>query len=333
MDLNCETTGVLLMTYGSPESLEDFEAYFTDIRGGRKPPPELVEEIKDRYRLIGGKSPLLQITQDQARALQERLNAREAGNKEQAIGHREKAPDSDADHGHFRVYIGMRHWHPYIKETFKKIRDEGVKRLVALALAPQYSRQSVGAYIQKVKEAEAELDGHIRISYVESWHTHPLFLEAIARHVKKALDRFPSAVRDQVRIIFTAHSLPERILAENDPYPHQLQQTVSGVVKLLGLVHWRFAYQSQGRTSEKWLGPRVEEVLEELSAKGHREVLLAPVGFVSDHVEILYDIDILFKNLAASKGIHLERMESLNTDPLFIEALASVVRERMKDEG
>jgi ferrochelatase len=314
-NFNHEKIGVLLMGYGSPDSLDDFEAYFTDIRGGRKPAPELVEEIKNRYRLIGGKSPLLQITQAQAQALQERLNVGSSGN--------------DSSGPLYRVYLGMRHWHPYIKETFKKILQDDIKRLIALALAPQYSRLSVGAYIQKVKEAEAELNGHIAISYVESWHTHPLFLEAIAQHVKKALDRFPASVRNQVQIIFTAHSLPERILAENDPYPQHLQQTVEGVLQRLGPVSWHFAYQSQGRTAEKWLGPNVETMLEDLWTKGYRNVLLVPIGFVSDHVEILYDIDILFKNLATSKGMHLERIESLNTDPLFIEALASVILEHL----
>jgi ferrochelatase len=311
MSLVPEKIGVLLMSYGSPESLDDFEAYFTDIRGGRKPPPELVEEIKARYRLIGGKSPLFQITQDQAKALQEQLNANQRN---------------------FQVYVGMRHWHPYIRETFKKILEDSVDRLVALVLAPQYSRMSVGAYIQKVKEAEAEFDSHIPISYVQSWNRQPLFLEAITQNVKKALEQFPAPSRNQVQIIFTAHSLPERILAENDPYPEQLRQTIDGVVKRVGPVSWHFAYQSQGRTAEKWLGPTVEATLDDLLAKGHREVLIAPVGFVADHVEILYDIDILFKNLATSKGMHLERIESLNTNPLFIEALASVVLDQLRIE-
>lgn len=311
------------MTYGSPESLDDVEAYFTDIRGGRKPPPDLVEEIKNRYRLIGGKSPLLQITYAQAEALEKRLNTKH-------VCRTDSASRESAISGPYKVYVGMRHWHPYIKETFKNILDDGVQHLVALALAPQYSRMSVGAYIQKVKEAEAELNGHVSISYVETWHTHPLFLQVITQHVKKALDRFSTSIRDQVQIVFTAHSLPERILAENDPYPYQLQQTVAGVVKLLGPVAWHFAYQSQGRTSERWLGPSVEDILENLCARGYHAILLVPIGFVSDHVEILYDIDILFKNLAVSKGMHLERMESLNTDPLFIETLASIVRKHLK---
>lgn len=301
---NDSLVGVLLMAYGGPSSLDEVEPYLLDVRNGRPPSPTLVAEVRERYRLIGGRSPLLDLTWQQAAALERALNAQG---------------------GRFRVAVGMRHWHPYIKETLAQIAAEGIRRLVAIPMAPHYSRLSVGAYIRKAEEARAELDMPLEVRYVESWNDEPLYIQALAEKVIQALRQFPAEIRGQVPILFTAHSLPQRILAEGDPYQEELMETVAGVVQHLGLVNWRFAYQSAGASPEPWLGPDVAAVLNDLAAVSQRHVLLAPIGFVCDHVEILYDIDILYRQQAEKLGMHLERTESLNTSPLFIQALANLV--------
>ncbi len=297
---------ILLMAYGAAQSLDDIEPYLNDIRGGRPTSPELVAEVRRRYELMGGRSPLLEITRAQARALEERLNT--------PMG----APA-------FRIYIGMRHWHPYIRETVGRIVADGVKRVVALCLTPYYSRLSVGAYLEKLDEARKEHHAAFTVSTIESWNDQPALIEAFAEKVAQARDRFPAEIRRKVPILFTAHSLPERILKENDPYPRELLETVEAIVKEIGPAEWRFAYQSQGRTPEPWLGPEAGAVIEEFYRQGHRDLLMAPIGFISDHMETLYDVDILFRGQAESKGMRLERAASLNTSPLFIRAMSEVI--------
>lgn len=313
-----ETTGVLLMAYGAAGSLDEIEPYLKDIRGGRPTSPELVEEVKQRYRLMGGKSPLLEITRRQAAALEARLNH-----------------DQGAPHGPppFKVYVGMRHWHPYIKDAVAALSADGIRRLTALCLTPYYSKLSVGAYFHKLDEALSGLgEDHgepIKIKRVESWNDHPGLIEAVAETVKKTLERFPSDIRSTVPLLFSAHSLPERILAEKDPYPQELHETIELVMKKVGPYAWRFAYQSRGRTPEPWLGPDAAAVIDELHAKGHRHLLMAPIGFISDHMETLYDVDVMYRKHCESKGLRLERTESLNATPALIETLASVVRENL----
>ena len=299
------------MAYGGPNSLADVEPYLNDIRGGRPSSPELVAEIVDRYRQIGGKSPLLEISTQQARALEQRLNA---------------------DGLRVRVYVGMRHWQPRIKEAVSQAAADGVTRLTAVCLAPHYSRMSVGAYFEKVKEAVAGLATPLEVRYVKSWHDEPLLLKALAEHAREGLAKFPASERASVEIIFTAHSLPTRILKDADPYPDELLATARGVAALLdGKNPWRFAYQSQGRTPEPWLGPTVEATLDELAKVGTRHVLIAPVGFVADHVEILYDVDIVFKHQAEALGMQLERIDMLNVAPPMIAGLADLVRNKAKE--
>lgn len=324
-----ETVGVLLMAYGGPDSLEDIEPYLRDIRGGRPTSPELVAEVRERYRLIGGRSPLLDLTRQQAAALERVLNAepsRTGLHPEPGFGPVGYSPVLPQ----FRTYVGMRHWHPHIKETVAQIAADGIRRVVAIPMAPHYSRMSVGAYIRKAEEARAELGAPLAVRYIESWNDEPLYLQALAEKVRAALLRFPPEVRGQVPILFTAHSLPQRILAEGDPYPQELMETVEGVVRQLGLLseakqRWRFAYQSAGASHEPWLGPDAGAVLNELATEGHHHVLIAPIGFVCDHVEILYDVDILYRRQAEGLGMQLERTESLNVAPLLIEALAGLV--------
>ncbi|HET9111328.1 MAG TPA: ferrochelatase, partial [Ktedonobacterales bacterium] len=242
--------------------------------------------------------------------------------------------------GAYRVYLGMRHWRPYIADAVRKMAADGVREAVGIALAPHDSRISVGGYIASVEAALAALTQAqgaepntvpaIRFSYVRSWHVEPHFLRLLAERVVSARNQeFAPDERDAVHVIFTAHSLPQRVLTWNDPYPTQLQETVAGVTQLLGFneTQWTWAYQSAGRTPEPWLGPSLLEAISELGASGVRSALVCPIGFVADNLEILYDIDIESREFAASHGIHLERTAMPNADPLLIEALANVVRQ------
>jgi ferrochelatase len=211
--------------------------------------------------------------------------------------------------------------------------DDSPGHLIAVSLAPQNSKMSVGAYIQTLKTALSDAGSDLPMTAVESWHDQPLLLDAFTKKVKEALAAYPEEGRAAVPLLFTAHSLPERILSEGDPYPKELEGTVAGIAKRLGPVSYRFAYQSRGMSPGKWLGPEVDEVLNEMAARNERRLLVVPVGFVCDHVEILYDIDILYKQTAASKGIELRRTESLNASPLFIQALAAVVHAHLPTSG
>jgi ferrochelatase len=296
---------VLLMAMGGPDRLENVEAYLMDVRSGRAASPELVEEIRTRYRLTGGKSPVLEITREVATALEQRLN-RPAGER-------------------YRCYVGLRHWHPFIKETYAKLLEDFPERVVALCMAPQYSSLSIGAYVKKVEEARSELASEAPISFVTSWHRHPLLIASIADNVHQTLQTFPSEIRSRVPILFTAHSLPERVVAMKDPYPEEVRGTVQAICEQLGSQPTRFAYQSQGRSGEKWLGPSVEQMLIELADEGHRHVLVAPIGFICDHVETLYDIDIELRQLARTRGMRLERIPMLNASPSLIDIVTSVI--------
>jgi ferrochelatase len=305
--------GVLLMAMGGPDSLEAVGPFLNDVRGGRPTPPELVEEITERYRQTGGRSPVLAITKELGKRLEDRLNG--------------TGPPR------FKVYVGLRHWHPYIRETWREIVADGIHRVVGVCLAPQNSRMSVGAYIKKVEDAQAETGAPIRFTYISSWNTHPTLIQAIAANIREALKRFPDEVRDRVPVLFTAHSLPERILKDDDPYPREVRGTVEAVVAEIQPAVWRFAFQSQGRSDESWLGPTVEETLDDLHGLGHRHVLVAPIGFVSDHLEILYDIDIEFKKRAADMGMWLERTPMLNASPPLVETLADVIAAHLNKAG
>jgi ferrochelatase len=299
-----EQIAVLVMAYGGPGNLAEVEPYLMDVRGGRPTTPHLVEEIRNRYARIGGRSPILELTRAQAISIGRAL----------ASG--------------YRVYVGMRHWHPYIKEAIEDVVTAGHRRIVGVVMAPHYSGMSVGAYEKKLLEAA---HGRLETALVRSWWEHPRFLEAVAARVIQALQRF--ARPSKVRIIFTAHSLPERILASGDPYPEELKASAADVARRLRLKDWRLAYQSAGATSEPWLGPDAAEVITELAKSGAEGVLLVPIGFVCDHVEILYDIDVEYQGLAKRLGIQLERIASLNDDPGLVAAVADVVRSAAAERG
>ena len=301
-----DAVAVLLMAYGGPGCLDEVEPYLDDVRGGRPTSPELLHEIRERYARIGGRSPILELTRAQAAGVARALGPG------------------------FEAYVGMRHWHPYIREAVDGIVRAGHRSVVGVVMAPHYSAMSVGAYEKKLLEA-AEGAGRLETALVRSWGDHPQFLAAVAERVTQALQRFPSP--PAVQVIFTAHSLPQRILAAGDPYPDELRASAAAVARRLGLTDWRFAYQSAGATADPWLGPDAGDVISELAAAGRQAFLLVPIGFVCDHVEILYDIDVEYRALAERLGVQLERTASLNDHAGLVAAVADVVRTAARSRG
>lgn len=298
--------GVLVMAYGGPNNIDEVEPYLLDVRNYRPTSPEIVHEVRERYREIGGRSPIRERTQAQADALQAAL---------------------DKDGSQFKVFVGMRHWQPFIKDSLAEMSAMGIDRMVGLVMAPHYSRMSVGAYFKKIEEAHMPME----IAPVDHWHLLPGYLEALTGRVKAALERFPAEVRASVPVIFTAHSLPERILSWNDPYPNELCATVEAVAGRLGGQPYAFAYQSAAISNEPWLGPDAGKIIQGYAAEGKKHVLIAPVGFVCEHVEVLYDVDIVFKKQAEALGMQLERIDMLNTAPEMINGLASLVRQTAQE--
>ncbi|HEX2030057.1 MAG TPA: ferrochelatase [Actinomycetota bacterium] len=302
-----EPIGLLVMHYGTPSGPDDVERYYTDIRGGRRPSPEALEDLRRRYAAIGNTFPLARITQQQAEALENELNA--------------------GDGPRVHAYIGAKHSPPFVADAVAEMRRDGVSRGVGLVLAPHYSRMSIGGYIDRARRA-AEAEGP-RFTFIQSWHDHPAFLDVLAERVRQARERLTEDERRSDLVLLTAHSLPARIADEGDPYPGQLRATAEAVAGRLGLERFGTAWQSAGRTPEPWLGPPLEEVVEKAAADGHAAVVVCPCGFTADHLEILYDIDIEARGVAGRAGIRLERTESMNADPAFIRALAEVVRDHV----
>lgn len=295
--------GVLLLAHGAPDRLEDIPEFLLNVRGGRKLPDSAINEIVRRYGLIGG-SPLLCLTLLQAERLANRLGR--------------------------SVYVGMRNWKPFISEAVQQIKVDGIERVVALCLAPQNSRTSIGLYRKYLFEEVERLAPDVQIDFIESWHDHPGLVEAFRERVAAALGRVQAIAGAPVPVVFTAHSVPEKTIQDGDPYEQQVRETAALVAQALGLNECAVAFQSQGMTSEPWIGPTVESLIDQLGAQGQEYVLLAPVGFVCDHVEILYDIDVVFREYGRTRGVTVHRSESLNDSPLFIEALAAIVKERVE---
>jgi len=279
------------LAHGTPDTLDEMPGYLTRVRGGRPPEPVLLEEMRRNYAAIGGRSPLTDITRAQAAAL-----AREIDRP---------------------VYVGMRNWHPLVASALAHAMDDGIRHLQAIPMAPQYSTLSVAKYQEAVEQARPEA---MSIAFVESWDQHPFLLQAFAEKLEARLAAGPWD-----RVLFTAHSLPARVVAGGDPYPEHVRATAAGVAARVGLGPPHIAYQSAGRTPEPWIGPSVEQVLSEAAAAGVRRVLLVPIGFVCDHTEILYDLDIAAAAAAHALGLTLGRTESLNTSPALIHALADLV--------
>jgi protoporphyrin/coproporphyrin ferrochelatase len=282
-------SAVVLMAYGSPERLSDVPAYYADIRGGRPIAPENLADLVERYRRLGieDSSPLNAITEQTRAALEDELG--------------------------LPVFTGMKHWTPRIADAVESALASGAGEIAGLVLAPHYSALSVAGYREQLERA---LDGRAELRFVESWHDEPGFVELLADRVRGA----------EAHVVFTAHSLPARILDQGDPYKEQLLETSGLVAEAAGLSDWSFSFQSESPTGEPWLGPDILDHVESLRRQGVERVLVCPVGFVSDHLEIRWDLDVEAQEKAAELGLQLERIEMPNADPAFVRTLAGIVR-------
>ncbi|WP_341278484.1 ferrochelatase [Paenibacillus sp. FSL H8-0537] len=302
--------GVLVMSYGTPESLDDVEAYYTHIRRGHPPTPEQLTDLYGRYEaIVGGVFPLRENTNGQVAGLQDKLE--------------QLAP------GRYACYQGLKHARPFIEDGVEQMARDGIKQAVGIVLAPHYSTMSVGSYIKRAQEKASELG--LEMTFVKQYHLHPKLLKALTERVTDGLARLSasSGGETNVKVLFSAHSLPEKIRELGDPYEEQLLETSRAIAKQAGIADdkWQFTWQSAGRTREPWLGPDILETLAELAEQGVKAVLAAPIGFVSDHLEVLFDLDIEAKTTAKNMGITLERIKMLNRDPLYMETLAESVIE------
>ena len=292
------------MAYGTPERTEDVRPYLKHIRHGHEPPDEAVGDLQHRYELIGGPSPLYRTTVQQMEALLERLNV--GGVR-------------------YRGYLGMKHWHPYIPDAVAHMAEDGIEAATAITLAPHYSTMSIAQYLNYIKEGLEGIDEPPRILCVKSYHDEPKLIDAFEEKLWESMMALPKEHKD-APVIFTAHSLPEKILRADDPYREQLLTTCRRLAERFDDLNWRFAFTSQGETKDKWLGPTLAEALDELAAEGHKAVLACSLGFVSEHLETLYDFDIEGRRDAKERGLAFYRAPALNTSPTFIAALAEVVR-------
>jgi protoporphyrin/coproporphyrin ferrochelatase len=292
--------GVLVMAYGTPKGLDDVEAYYTDIRHGHPPPPDLLRELTERYRSIGGRSPLLEITRAQAEGIGSRLG--------------------------IDAYLGQKHAPPFIADAISQMAQDGVDRSAGLVLAPHYSSMSIGDYERRAGDAARDRGWKGRLEMIHSWHLEPGYIDLLVERVHQAVASLPSDLREEATVVFSAHSLPQKIVSAGDPYPEQLRETGEAVARAAGLDRWQTGWQSAGRTSEPWLGPDLLEILGDLAGNGTKAVVVCPCGFVADHLEVLYDVDIEGQQRARELGIALVRTAMPNDDPRFIGMLADVVR-------
>lgn len=296
-------TGVLVMAYGTPSTPDDVEAYYTRIRHGRAPTPELLADLVRRYNAIGGTSPLAERTAAQVAGIADALEA--------------AAP------GEFDVRFGSKYEPPLLEETANSFRDDGFTKVIGLVLAPHSSSMSTVQYMERAKEA---LGVDIELIEIGEWYDAPGFLELIATRVNDALSRIEEDRRSTTEVLFSAHSLPEKILANGDTYPEQLRDSAAKAASLAGVSAWDVAWQSAGRTADPWIGPDILQVLREKHAAGITSIVSCPIGFVADHLEVLFDIDVEAMGVANEIGLELVRTSSLNDDPAFVEILANVVR-------
>lgn len=301
---------VLVMAYGTPRTLEEVEPYYTHIRRGRSPSPQQLQDLVRRYEAIGGVSPLNEITEKQVRAVEKALRQREWDG---------------------RIYVGMKHWHPFIAEAVEQMAKDGVQRAVGVVLAPHYSRLSIGGYVDYALQARERFSPQMELRFVERWGNHPLFVEAVARRIHEAMEGWRP---EQTMVVFSAHSLPTRIRQWNDPYERELLESAQLVAQKLNLPYWTFAYQSASSTGEPWLGPDILERLEEIASERlQKQVLCCAIGFVADHLEVLYDLDVEARQKCEALGLQYRRAASLNDDPLMAEAVADVVIQVIQKMG
>jgi ferrochelatase len=306
-----KTMGLLVMAYGTPYKEEDLERYYTHIRRGRKPSDEMLQDLRDRYDAIGGISPLARITEEQANALGAHLN-------------------SVQDDIEFKVYLGLKHIEPFVEDAVQQMKEDGIEEAVSIVLAPHFSTFSVKSYNGRAKE-EVEKIGGLSLVSVESWYDEPKFIQYWVKRVRETFDSMSDAEREKAVLIVSAHSLPEKILQMGDPYRDQLQETADLIAKGAGVDNYVIAWQSEGNTPDPWLGPDVQDITRDLyKEKGYTSFVYTPVGFVSDHLEVLYDNDIECKIVTDEIGAMYYRPEMPNTQPEFIDAMASVVLEEIK---
>ncbi len=312
---DAEPVGVLVMAYGTPGSADKVEAFYTDVRRGRPPSAEQLADLMRRYDAIGGVSPLTSRTEEQVAGIQRQLEARSPGG--------------------FMCVLANKHSQPRIEDAVAELATRKVSHLVGLVLAPHYSRGSVGEYLARATEAADHVG--IRASFVEHWHDEPALIELLAERVGRAYDSLGTvavaAERErELLLLVTAHSLPVRVVADGDPYADQLRETGALVAAASGLGRWEVGWQSAGRTPEPWLGPDILEKLRSLPGENVRAVIVCPAGFTSDHLEILYDLDIDARRVAAEMGVAFARTESLNSEPKMCSALAELVLECAKKQ-
>jgi len=312
------------MAYGTAAGPDDIERYYTDIRGGRAPSPEHLRELRRRYAAIGDVFPLLATTTAQADGLVQRLNA-------------------DADGRSYRAYLGMKHSAPFVPDAVARMREDGIERAIGIVMAPHWSGMSVETYVERAHEALEAEGGGMDVSFVRSFHDHPAFIDLLSERVRESLGWLTATERERPTVLFTAHSLPVRAIEDGSlrckacdcadlcRYSDGLQRTGGLVAQRLGLADHRIAWQSVGRTSDPWWGPSIEEVIPMLAAEGRSAVLVCCAGFVADHLETLYDLDIEAKALAAKEGMGFARTAMPNADPMFCDVLASVVREHLAE--
>jgi ferrochelatase len=311
--------GVLVMAYGTADGPDDIERYYTDIRGGRTPSPEHLAELQERYAAIGNVFPLLDTTRAQAEGLVQRLNT--------------GAGSRDA----FRAYLGMKHSEPFIPEAIATMRADGVERAIGIVMAPHWSGMSVETYVERVIQVTEDDGGGPAFTFVRSYHDHPTFIDFLSERVSDAMDRLTEEQRANATVIFSAHSLPVRTLDDGTQrctlcdcddscrYRDGLQETADLVAKGLGLDDCLIAWQSAGRTNDPWWGPPIEAVIEELATSGRDAIVVCSAGFVADHLEILYDLDIEARGIAERAGARFERTRMPNADPAYLDVLAAVV--------
>ncbi|WP_096270337.1 ferrochelatase [Paucisalibacillus globulus] len=305
--------GLLIMAYGTPYKEEDIEPYYTHIRHGRKPSDEQLQDLKDRYKAIGGISPLARITEEQAKAIESKLNEMQ-------------------DEYEYKAYIGLKHITPFIEDAVAEMGKDDIKEAVSLVLAPHYSTFSVKSYNTRAGE-EAAKHG-INIKAVESWYEAPGFIQYWADHINAEYDKMTPEERENAVLIVSAHSLPEKILQNGDPYPDQLAETARLIAEKAGITNYELGWQSEGNTPDPWLGPDVQDLTRSVyEEKGYRAFVYAPVGFIADHLEVLYDNDYECKVVCDELGVSYYRPPMPNTHPLFIETLAKVVQNRAKRDA
>ncbi|MFC0189807.1 ferrochelatase [Fictibacillus aquaticus] len=307
-------TGLLVMAYGTPRSLAEVEPYYTHIRRGRKPSPEQLAELTERYEMIGGISPLAKITEEQAQKLEEYLN--------------KQFTDRE-----FKSYLGLKHIDPFIEDAVQSMKEDGISEAVSLVLAPHYSTFSVKSYNGRAAEETANIGGP-EITSVDSWYDEPGYIAYWTKEIQKVMAGIPEDERSETVVIFSAHSLPEKILQMGDPYPQQLQETADLIAKEAGIDNYTIGWQSAGNTPDPWIGPDVQDLTRDLYEEhGYKHFVYCPVGFVADHLEVLYDNDYECKVVTDELGVNYHRPPMPNARPEFIETLAEVVKKALNKEG